>query len=113
MGYLKTQSGVVKQTLPQESAKAKIKGAYCHTDDMEEVARVYEGGASLFTSRRGGDTERSLTDPFESMRTLAGRRGWFATDWCAWYDVVPAAKVSSSVVCGSGLLPHVLASISM
>ena len=113
MGYLKTQSGVVKLTVPQESTKGKIKGAYCHTDNMDEIARVYEGGARLLTSRRGGDTEGSRTDPFGSLRTLAGRRVWFATDWCAWYDVAPAAKVSSSVVCGFGLLPHVLASTSM
>ena len=113
MGYLKTQSGVVKQTVSQGSANGKLKGAYCHTDDMDDVARVYEGGARLLTSRRGGDTERSRTDPFGSLRTLAEMRGRFATDWCAWYDVAPAEKVSNSVVCGFGLLPHVLASTSM
>ena len=59
IGYLKTESGVVKQTVPQESAKGKIKGASCHTDAVDDTARVYEGGARLLTSRCGGDTERS------------------------------------------------------
>ena len=104
---------MVKQTVPQESAKGKIKGAYYHTDEMDDVASVFEGGACLLTSRCGGDTERSWTDPFGSLRTLAGRRGWFATDWCAWYEVAPAVEVLSSVACGFGLLPHVLASTSM
>ena len=66
---------------------------------MDDVAMVNEGGAHLLTSRCGGDTERPRTDPFGSLRTLAGPRGWFATAWCAWYDVAPAAKVSSSVIC--------------
>ena len=81
MGYLKTQSGVVKQTVPQESAKGKIKGDYCHTDDMDDIARVYEGGARLLTSRRGGDPERPRTDPFGSLRTLAGRTGVPGMTW--------------------------------
>ena len=96
-----------------KAQRAKIKGASCHTDDMDDVARVYEGGARLLTSRCGGDPEMSRTDPFGSLRTLAGRWVWFVTDWCARYDVAPAVNVPSSVVCGIELLLHVLASTSM
>ena len=111
---MNTQSGVVIQTVPQESATGKHNiRACCHTDDRDDTARVYDGGARMLTHRRGVDTEMSRTDPFGSLRTLAERGGWFATDWGAWYDVAPAAKVSSSVVCGFGLLPLVLAFTSM